>query len=177
VVTGSGFRERHRGDHVVLRAWRMPIISALVWCLICPLVGAVVLYGVYTAVVRRQTEGTDLVFAAATLVVWLLCLVPAARSLAARVVADSDGVAVHNALGTVRAAWSDIEDADVIVTFNSQAMVNGLWYGVALRIRDRRRPLRILASWVRREERARAFAQRLRSLATGAAGLRPPMPP
>jgi hypothetical protein len=155
----------------------MPIISALVWCLVCPLLGAVVLYGVYAAVVRRETEQTDLVFGAAALVVGLLCLGPAGRSLAARVVADPDGLAVHNSLGTVRVAWSDVEDVDVVSAFNTEAMVNALWYGVAVRVRDRRRPLRILASWVRREERARAFAERLRSFAVGTGRPLPPMPP
>jgi Bacterial PH domain len=173
VASGRGFRERRRGEHrVVLRAWRMPIISALVWGLVCPLSGAVLLYGVYAAVVRRETEPTVLVFGAATVVGWLVCLLPAVRSLAARVVADPDGLAVHNALGTVRVAWSDVEDVEVIVGVNAQAIVNRLWYGVTVRIRDRRRPLRILASWVRREDYARAFADRLRSLAVGAS--RPP---
>jgi len=168
VAKGSGFRERRRGDRVVLRAWRMPVIYAFVWCWVCPLFGAVLLYGVHAAAVRRETERTGVVFGTAVLLVWLLCLVPAGRSLAARVVADPEGLAVRGALRTVRIGWSDIEGIGVIVGYNAQAMVNGLWYGVAMRIRDRRRPLRILASWVRREERAEAFAERLRSLAAEA---------
>jgi hypothetical protein len=177
MARGRGFQERRRGDHLVLRAWRMPVISALVWCLVCPLVSAVVLYGGYAGVVRRETERTEVVFGTAVLAVWLLCLVPAGRSLVARVVADPDGLAVHNALGTVQVAWSDIEDVDVVVAINTQAIVNALWYGVAVRIRDRRRPVRILASWVRHEQRAWALAERLRSLAAGAGHPLPPMPP
>jgi hypothetical protein len=177
MASGRGFRERRRGDRVVLRAWRMPVISALIWCLVYPLVGAVLLYGVFAAVVRRETERTDVVLGAAVLVLWLLCLVPAARSLAARVVVDRDGVAVHNAFRTVRVARSDVEGVDVITGFNVQAIVNALWYGVAVRVRDRRRPVRILASWVRREDRARALTERLRALAVGAGRPLPPTPP
>jgi hypothetical protein len=58
--------------------------------------------GVFVLVVRQETEQTDTVMGAAVLVVWLLCLVPAGRSLLARVVADTDGMTVHNALRTVR---------------------------------------------------------------------------
>jgi hypothetical protein len=140
----------------------MPVISTLVWCLLCPLVGAVLLYGVYTGVVGRETGRTDLVFGTAVLVVWLLCLVPAGRCLTARVVANPEGLAVHNTLRTVRVAWPDVEDIEVVAGVNPTAMVNRPWYGVTVRIRDRRRPVRILASWVRREDHARAFAQRLR---------------
>ena len=106
-LEGKGFRERRRGDQVVLRAWRMPVISAFVWCWVCPLFGAVLLYGVYAALIRRETERTDVVFGTAVLIVWLACLVAAGRSLTARVVADQEGLAVHGALGTIRVAWSD----------------------------------------------------------------------
>jgi hypothetical protein len=102
------------------------------------------------------------------LLVWLLCLVLAGRSLLARVVADTDGMTVHNALRTVRVAWPDVEDIDVISAFNTQAILNGLWYGVEVRVQGRRRPLRMLACWVRCEEHAQAFAQRLRAVAADA---------
>jgi hypothetical protein len=68
----------------------------------------------------------------------------------------------------VRVAWPDVEDIDVISAFNTQAILNGLWYGVQVRVPGRRRPLRMLACWVRREEHAQAFAQRLRAVAADA---------
>jgi membrane protein YdbS with pleckstrin-like domain len=149
-MTGRGYGERRRGDRLVLRAWRMPLISAFLWCCVIPLVCSV---GLALVAGRLETERTDTVAGAAVLLVWLLCLVPAVRSLTARVVADSDGMTVHNALSTVRVAWVDVEDIHVIDAFNAQALVNALWYGVAVRVRGRARPVRMLASWARREER------------------------
>ena len=167
-MTGREHRERRRGDRLVLRAWRMPLIYAFVWCWICPLPGAALIYGVSVVVVRQETEQTGTVMGAAVLVVWLLCLLPAGRCVVARVVADTDGMTVHNALRTVRVAWPDVEDIDVISAFNTQALLNGLWYGVQVRVQGRRRPLRMLASWVRREEHAQAAVQRLRAVAADA---------
>ncbi|MFB9238081.1 hypothetical protein ACFFWC_21410 [Plantactinospora siamensis] len=147
----------------------MPLIVAVVWCSLIPLGGGVLLYGISVVVLPRETDRTDVVLGTMVIVLWLMCLVPAARSLAARVVGDPDGLTVHNALRTIRIGWVDVRGVDVIITFNSQALINGLWFGVAVAVRGRPRPLRILASWVRREDRAEAFAQRLRTLAADAA--------
>lgn len=176
-MTGRGFSERRRGGRVVLRAWRMPLIWAFLWCCVCPPAGGSLLYGVSSVVVRQDSGWTAIVMGAAMLLVWPLCLVPVVRSLAARVVADSDGMTVHNLLGTVRMAWADIEDLGVIFDINTQSLGKGLWYGVAVRVRGRRRPLRMVASWVVREEQAEAFAQRLRSVAAEAGHLLPPLRP
>lgn len=173
-MAGRGYSERRRGDRLVLRAWRMPLSSAFAWCCLFPLVAGV---GVALVADWLETERADTVGGAAVVLVWLLCLVPAVRSLAARVVADCDGMTVHNALSTIRVAWVDVEDIDVIDAFNAQALVNVLWYGAAVRVRGRARPVRMLASWVRREEQAKAFAQRLRSVAIEAGHPLPALPP
>lgn len=172
-MAGRGYSERRRGDRLVLRAWRAPLASVFVWAFGFPLLGTV---GA-APVVEPATEPIDIIVAAVVVLGWLLCLVPAVRSLAARVVADPDGVTVHNALRTVRVAWVDVENLDVIFIFNGQAVVNGVWYGVAARVRGRRRPVRMLASWVVEEEQARAFAQRLRSVAADAGHRLPALPP
>ena len=174
-MTGSGYSERRRGDRLLLRAWRMPLNCAFVWCCIFPLVAG---EGIgLVAIWLLPTEQADTVAAAAVILVWLLCQVPAVRSLAARVVADSDGMTVHNALSTVRVAWVDVEGIDLIDFFNSQALLHALWYGAAVRVRGRRRPVRMLASWVRREEQAQAFEQRLRLAANEAGHPLPALPP
>jgi hypothetical protein len=151
----------------------MPLNCAFAWCCLFPLVAGV---GVALVASWLPTELADTVAGAAVILVWLLCQVPAVRSLTARVVADSDGMTVHNALSTVRVAWVDVEGIDVIDFFNAQAFVNALWYGAAVRVRGRRRPVRMLASWVHFEEQAQAFAQRLRSVAVEA-GHPLPAPP
>jgi hypothetical protein len=74
-------------------------------------------------------------------------------------------------------AWVDVEDIHVIDAFNAQALVNALWYGVGVRARGRARPVRMLALSVRREEQAKAFVQRLRSVAVEAGHPLPAVPP
>jgi hypothetical protein len=164
---GKAYRE-HRAHHTVtLRRWSIPVTAALCWCLVWPLLGAVALAAAISAVPPPVSQLGEKVFGVAAVTLYAMCLGCAVRSLRARVVITADELCVHNNLSTVRAAWSEVEKIEEVQLLNTQALWHGDWYGVAVRIRGRRRPVHILASWSQHPEYANAFAERLRSHAQG----------
>ena len=162
---GKAYRERRTHGKVILRNWKMPVIVAIVWCLVWPFMGALALAAAVSAVPPKFSQIGQNAFVVAVVALLVFCLGCAVRALRARVVVTAEGLCVHNNLSTIRAAWSEVENIEEAQFFNSQALWNAVWYGVAVRIRGRRRSVRILASWSNDSEYAEAFAERLRSQA------------
>ena len=159
-------RQPHSNGEVVLRIWRMPVIAAALCVSAWPLTGAVLLVSLF-AVLDWNSRSADAVLAAAAAVVWLAGILGAARAVRARVVLTPAQLRLHNILSTIRLPWTDVEAVEEAFFLNVSSLSNALWYGTAIRVRSRRRPVRVLACWHPDQQRAAALRHRIRPPAPG----------
>jgi hypothetical protein len=155
-------QQRSNGE-VVLRIWRMPLIAAALCVSVWPLTGSVLLVPVLDWV--SQSAGAAL--GGTAVLLWLGGIVCAVRAVGARVVLTPDQLRVHNLVSTIRVRWADVEAVEEASFWNLSGFTNTFWYGTAIRVRSRRRPIRVLASWHPHEERAVALRRRIRPPALG----------
>jgi hypothetical protein len=158
-------RQRAGGD-VVLRGWRMPVLTAVLCVSVWPLIIAVLLVPVWVAFGWDSPSG-DLALGITAVLLFLCGGVCAVRALRARVVVTADELRVHNVLSTKRFRWAEVEAVEERWFLNASAILKPLWYGTAVRVRGRRRPVGVLASWCQDEERAAALRQLIRPPGSG----------
>jgi hypothetical protein len=163
---GRTSRQQHGDGEVVLRIWRMPLIAAALCVSVWPLTGALLLVPVF-ALIGWDSGSADAVLSGAAVLFWLGGILCAVRAAAARVVLTPDQLRLHNILSTIRVSWADVEAVDASSFLNVSGLSNTFWYGTAIRVRSRRRPVRVLASWHPDEERAAALRRRIRPPALG----------
>ena len=158
---GRTSRQQHSNGEVVLRIWRMPLIAAALCVSVWPLTGAVLLVPVF-AVIGWDSRSADAVLGGTAALFWLGGILCAMRAVGARVVLTPDQLRLHNVLSTVRVGWADVEAVEEASFLNVSGPSNRFWYGTAIRVRSRRRPVGVVASWHPDEERAAAFRRRIR---------------
>jgi hypothetical protein len=163
---GSTSPRQHSNGEVVLRIWRMPLIAAALYVSVWPLTGAVLLVADF-AVIGRDSPSADVVLSGTAVVFWLAGILWAVRAVAARVVLTPDQLRLHNVLSTVRVSWTDVAAVEEASFLNVSGLSNTFWYGTAIRVRSRRRPIPVLASWHPNEERAATLRRRIHPPALG----------
>ena len=163
---GRTSRQQHSNGEVVLRIWRMPLIAAALCVSVWPLTGAVLLVPVF-AVTGLDSRSADAALGGAAALFWLGGILCAVRAAGARVVLTPDQLRVHNIVSTIRVSWADAEAVEEASFLNVAGLSNTFWYGTAIRVRSRQRPVRVLASWHPDEERAAALRRRIRRPALG----------
>jgi hypothetical protein len=99
------------------------------------------------AVVGWVSQYADAALGGTAILFWLGGIVCAVRAMGARVVLTPDHVRLHNTWSTVRVRWADIEAIEEASFWNVLGLTNTFWYGTAVPLRSRRRPVRVLASW------------------------------
>jgi hypothetical protein len=155
---GRTSRQQRSDGEVVLRIWRLPLITAALSVSVWPLTGAALL----AAVFGSDSWSADAVLGGTAVLFWLVGIVCAVRAVGARVVVTPDQLRLHNILSTIRVSWAEVEAVEEASLLNVSGLSTSLWYGTAIRVRSRRRPVRILASWHPDEERAAALRGRIR---------------
>lgn len=163
---GGTSGQQHSNSEVVLRIWRMPLIAAALCVSVWPLTGAVLLVPVF-AVIGWDSQSADVVLGGTAALFWLGGILCAVRAVAARVVLTPDQLRLHNILSTVRVNWTDLEAIEGASFLNASGLSNTIWHGTAIRVRSRRRPVRVLASWHPDEERAATLRCRIHPPAFG----------
>jgi hypothetical protein len=143
---GGTSGQQHSNSEVVLRIWRMPLIAAALCVSVWPLTGAVLLVPVF-AVIGWDSPSADVVLGGTAALFWLGGILCAVRAVAARVVLTPDQLRLHNVLSTVRVSWTDVAAVEEASFLNASGLSNTIWHGTAIRVRSRRRPVRVLASW------------------------------
>ena len=84
------------------------------------------------------------------------------RAVRARAVVTVEELRVHNVLATRRISWADIDAVEERSFFNVWALWHPIWYGTVVRVRQRRRPVGVLAAWHPDEERAATLRRQIR---------------
>jgi hypothetical protein len=158
---GRSDRRPRAGGDVVLRSWRMPVLTAVFCVSVWPLIGGLLLVAVW-AVFGWDSRSGDLAFGIAAVLVYLCGVVCAVRALRARVVVTAAELRVHNVLSTRRIRWAEVEAVEERWFLNTSALLNPLWYGTAVRVRWRRRPVGVMAFWCHDEDRAAALRRLIR---------------
>jgi hypothetical protein len=105
---GRTDRRRRAGDKIVLRNWRMPVLTAVLCVSDWPLTGAALLVPVW-AVFGWDSPSGDLALSSAAVLLVLCGVVGAVRAPRARVVVTADELRVHNVLSTRRFSWDEVE--------------------------------------------------------------------
>lgn len=161
---GKPFLERRIDGAVILRNPSIPVRNAFAWWLLFSWVGPLGMWLVVDALFPLQSPTGRGAFSLTVLGFLVLCLRSGLRSLRARVVVTADGLSVHNTFSTTRIDWAEVEGIEMIDFLNVSAVLPQRWYGVALRVAGRRRPVGVLASWAKDSQSAAAFADRIRAL-------------
>jgi len=147
---------------VVLRRWRMPVLGAVLCLTVWPLTAAVLVAAALAVVFGWDSTAGDLVLGWVAFGLYGCGVVGGIRSLLARVVVTAEEVRVHNPLSTTRIRWADVEAVEEVSFINVLALFRADWYGTAIRVRGRTRPLRIMASWSNDAERAAELRRQIR---------------